>query len=190
MKAHCSSITLTHMTARKLVNLIEHLWHTGVVTVAGDLQDQATIPCGDTVTLTIDVTDGCNAAQDTLTITVDKGKLFIRNGVAYFSKNYSKNHFHCIDVRCSCLPTCILHPALLVLHHLPSLQFISPGSTPTLDNLAGTASVLWSEAVAYGPVFTVTYSDANTDEVTNNFLSLSIASASITGLFALDATSG
>ena len=59
-----------------------------------------------------------------------------------------------------------------------------------MDNLAGTASVLWSEAVGYGPVFTVTYSDANTDEVTNNFLSLSIFSASIAGLFALDATSG
>jgi hypothetical protein len=76
MKAHDSSITLTHMTAWKLFIRIEHLWHAGVVTVAGDLQDQATIPCGDTVTLAIDVTDGCNTAQDTLVVTVDKGRLF------------------------------------------------------------------------------------------------------------------
>ena len=56
--------------------MIVHIlfWLAGVVSVAGNLQDQATIPCGDTVTLTIEVTDGCNAAQDTLTITVDKGK--------------------------------------------------------------------------------------------------------------------
>ncbi len=45
----------------------------GDITVAGNLQDQVTIPCGDPVTLTFDVTDGCSSLQDTLVISVDKG---------------------------------------------------------------------------------------------------------------------
>ncbi len=55
-----------------------------------------------------------------------------------------------------------------------------------MDNLAGTASVLWSEAVGYGPVFTVTSSDANAGDT----LTLSMPSESIAGLFALDPTTG
>ena len=49
--------------------------HPGVISVAGNLQDQAVIPCGNTVTLDFEVTDGCNIAQDSLVITVDIGEL-------------------------------------------------------------------------------------------------------------------
>ena len=47
----------------------------GIVSVLGNLQDQSNIPCGSTVTLTFEVTDGCNTVQETLDITVDKGVL-------------------------------------------------------------------------------------------------------------------
>ena len=64
--------------------------------------------------------------------------------------------------------------------------FYSIGNTPAFTNLAGTASVLWTEAVGYGPVFTVLASDADAGDT----LTFSLTSESISGLFSLNSSSG
>ena len=81
---------------------------------------------------------------------------------------------------------CVVNSQITAGQDYASSKFLNYlGNLPAFDNLYAATSVMWTAAIGFSPVFTITTSDADGDTLT-----LSLVRESVSLLFDLDPATG